>query len=118
MANINETEENVDNKELSKKELKALKKKEKKEKKEKAKSESGLEGYEEEEETNDYESMKPQELFKMCKERDIDCKPKKSKEYYIDLLEEKKLLALPALSKMKKKNTRELVLMKMTLKSL
>ncbi|MDY4468034.1 hypothetical protein [Treponema porcinum] len=37
---------------------------------------------------------------------------------YIDLLEEKKLLALPALSKMKKKNTRELVLMKMTLKSL
>ena len=30
----------------------------------------------------------------------------------------KKLLALPALSKMKKKNTRELVLMKMTLKSL
>ncbi|MDY3797361.1 MAG: hypothetical protein SOZ81_11765 [Agathobacter sp.] len=51
MANINETEENVDNKELSKKELKALKKKEKKEKKEKAKSESGLEGYEEEEET-------------------------------------------------------------------
>lgn len=51
MANINETEENVDNKELSKKELKALKKKEKKEKKEKAKSESGLEDYEEEEET-------------------------------------------------------------------
>lgn len=43
---------------------------------------------EEEEETNDYESMKPQELYKLCKERDIDCKPKKSKEYYIDLLEE------------------------------
>ena len=42
----------------------------------------------EEEETNDYESMKPQELYKLCKERDIDCKPKKSKEYYIDLLEE------------------------------
>ena len=34
------------------------------------------------------ESMKPQELYKLCKERDIDCKPKKSKEYYIDLLEE------------------------------
>ena len=32
--------------------------------------------------------MKPQELYKLCKERDIDCKPKKSKEYYIDLLEE------------------------------
>ena len=44
--------------------------------------------WEEEEETTDYESMKPQELFKLCKERDIDCKPKKSKEYYIDLLEE------------------------------
>ena len=43
---------------------------------------------EEEEEANDYESMKPQELYKLCKERDIDCKPKKSKEYYIDLLEE------------------------------
>lgn len=39
-------------------------------------------------ETNDYESMKPQELYKLCKERDIECKPKKSKEYYIDLLEE------------------------------
>ena len=43
---------------------------------------------EEEDETNDYESMKPQELYKLCKERDIECKPKKSKEYYIDLLEE------------------------------
>lgn len=43
---------------------------------------------EEEEQENDYESMKPQELYKLCKERDIDCKPKKSKEYYIDLLEE------------------------------
>ena len=42
----------------------------------------------EEEQENDYESMKPQELYKLCKERDIDCKPKKAKEYYIDLLEE------------------------------
>lgn len=42
----------------------------------------------EEEQKNDYDSMKPQELYKLCKERDIDCKPKKSKEYYIDLLEE------------------------------
>lgn len=42
----------------------------------------------EEEQENDYNSMKPQELYKLCKERDIDCKPKKSKEYYIDLLEE------------------------------
>ena len=37
---------------------------------------------------NDYESMKPQELYKLCKERSIQCKPKKAKEYYIDLLEE------------------------------
>lgn len=44
--------------------------------------------YEEEEETKDYESMKPQELYKLCRERDISCKPKKAKEYYIDLLEE------------------------------
>ena len=42
----------------------------------------------EEEQENDYDSMKPQELYKLCKERNIDCKPKKSKEYYIDLLEE------------------------------
>lgn len=41
-----------------------------------------------EEEENDYESKSAKELFKLCKERDIDCKPKKSKEYYIDLLEE------------------------------
>lgn len=39
------------------------------------------------EETQDYESMKPQELYKLCKERKIECKPKKSKQYYIDLLE-------------------------------
>lgn len=43
---------------------------------------------EDEEQENDYESMKPVELFKLCKERDISCKPKKSKEYYIDLLTE------------------------------
>ena len=43
---------------------------------------------EDEEDENDYESMKPQELYKLCKERDIKCKPKKTKEYYIDLLEE------------------------------
>lgn len=46
------------------------------------------EDLEDEEQENDYESMKPQELYKLCKEREISCKPKKSKEYYIDLLEE------------------------------
>lgn len=39
------------------------------------------------EEEQDYENMKPQELYKLCKERGISCKSKKSKEYYIDLLE-------------------------------
>lgn len=42
----------------------------------------------EEEDENDYESMTAKELYKLCKDRDIECRPKKSKEYYIDLLEE------------------------------
>lgn len=42
----------------------------------------------EEEHENDYESMSAKELFKLCKERGIDCKQKKTKEYYIDMLEE------------------------------
>lgn len=44
--------------------------------------------WDDEEKENDYESMKPKELYELCKERDIDCKPRKSKEYYIDMLEE------------------------------
>lgn len=44
--------------------------------------------WDDEEEGQDYESMTAKELFQLCKERDIDCKPKKTKEYYIDLLEE------------------------------
>lgn len=43
---------------------------------------------EDEESENDYESMSAKELYQLCKEREIDCKPKKTKEYYIDLLEE------------------------------
>lgn len=43
---------------------------------------------EEDEEEQDYESMSARELFQLCKERNIDCNPKKAKEYYIDLLEE------------------------------
>lgn len=35
-----------------------------------------------------YEDMSPKELFKLCKEREIECKPKKSARYYINLLEE------------------------------
>ena len=43
---------------------------------------------EEEEEEAGYESMTAQELYKICKKSGIECKPKKTKEYYIDLLEE------------------------------
>ena len=39
-------------------------------------------------ETKDYESMSAKELYSECKDRGIDCKPKKTKEYYIDLLEQ------------------------------
>lgn len=42
----------------------------------------------EDEDEQNYESMKPRELYKLCKKRNIECKPKKAKEYYIDLLEE------------------------------
>lgn len=45
-------------------------------------------GEDEEEQEENYEDMTAKELFRLCKEREIDCKPKKSKEYYIDLLEE------------------------------
>ncbi len=41
-----------------------------------------------EDEEQDYSEMSAKELYTLCKERDIDCKPKKTKEYYIDLLEE------------------------------
>lgn len=44
--------------------------------------------WDDEEEGQDYESMTAKELFQLCKDRDIECKPKKTKEYYIDLLEE------------------------------
>lgn len=36
----------------------------------------------------DYSEMTPKELYKECKERDIECAPKKSVKYYINLLEE------------------------------
>ena len=39
-------------------------------------------------EEQNYSEMSAKELYTLCKERDIDCKPKKTKEYYIDLLEE------------------------------
>ena len=43
---------------------------------------------EEEEEEVDYEEMTARELYNLCKKREISCKPKRSIEYYVDLLEE------------------------------
>ena len=42
----------------------------------------------EDETTTNYEDMSAKELYKLCKERDIEAPPKKSAEYYIELLEE------------------------------
>ena len=36
----------------------------------------------------EYDDMTPKALYKLCKERDIDAKPKKNKAYYIELLKE------------------------------
>ena len=32
--------------------------------------------------------MSPKELYKLCKDREIECVPKKAAKYYINLLEE------------------------------
>lgn len=70
----------------------------KKSKKIKAKSKKHEEYDEDEDDTFDdeefddeeesYEDMSPKELFKLCKEREIEAKPKKNARYYINLLEE------------------------------
>lgn len=38
-------------------------------------------------EDNDYQNMKARELYNLCEDRGIEVEPRKSKEYYIDLLE-------------------------------
>lgn len=43
---------------------------------------------EDDDESTDYEDMSTKELYSLCKERKIECKPKKSEKYYINLLEE------------------------------
>lgn len=43
---------------------------------------------EEDAEEIDYEEMTEKELYKLCKKRDIEAKPKRTKNYYINLLEE------------------------------
>jgi len=42
----------------------------------------------EDETTTNYEDMSARELYKLCKEKGLDPQTKKSKEYYIELLEE------------------------------
>lgn len=46
------------------------------------------EEWEEEESENDYSSMTPLKLYKLCKEREIEAEKKKPAKYYINLLEE------------------------------
>lgn len=43
---------------------------------------------EEEEDEIDYSDLSPQELYKLCKERDIDVQPRKTAKFYIRQLEE------------------------------
>lgn len=43
---------------------------------------------EEEEDEIDYSDLSPQELYKLCKERDIDTQPRKAAKFYIRQLEE------------------------------
>lgn len=52
------------------------------------KKKSKVKDDEEWEDENDYSEMTAKELFKLCKERDIEALPKKSEKYYINLLEE------------------------------
>lgn len=43
---------------------------------------------EEDDETVDYSELSAKELYKLCKERDIEAKPKQKPKYYIQLLED------------------------------
>lgn len=56
--------------------------------KEKAKKSDDWEDDDDEDDVLPYEDMTPKELFKLCKERNIDCVPRKPVKYYINLLEE------------------------------
>lgn len=65
-----------------------IKKKKKKARKEEEEPEEEWEDEEEEDEDLNYEDMTPIELYKLCKERGLNVKPKGKKGYYIDRLEE------------------------------
>ena len=43
---------------------------------------------EDDDDEKDYENMTPKELYKLCKEYDIEAAPKKTQKYYINLLNE------------------------------
>lgn len=60
----------------------------KKETKQRYKNEPEEEDDEDEEAEMDYEEMTAKELYKLCQEREIECRPRKDKDYYIELLEE------------------------------
>jgi hypothetical protein len=73
------------------KQRKARLKKEKEAKEKKAKKGKGKKEEDDEEEDDDdidYTDMSSRELYSLCKERDIEVKPKKEKEYYIEKLVE------------------------------
>ena len=40
------------------------------------------------EESSEYDDMTPKELYKLCKERDLEVEPKKPAAFYINLLKE------------------------------
>ena len=79
-------DENADNDDIDDDEEEDVKPKNKKPSKPSTKRSKPVD--DEEEEDTDYYSMSPRELYNLCKERNIDCYPKKTEKYYIGLLEE------------------------------
>lgn len=84
------TEDEEDDEALKRKKKKATKKPVKKvvEEPEEENDYDSEEEWDEEESENDYSSMTPLKLYKLCKEREIEAEKKKPAKYYINLLEE------------------------------
>lgn len=80
-----EAEEETEEEEAPKPKKKARKSK-KAAKVEEPEDEGNDDSDEEESETTDYESMSAQELFKLCKEKGIAVKPKRSVKFYVEKL--------------------------------
>lgn len=83
-------DEEEDDEALKRKKKKATKKPAKKvvEEPEEENDYDSEEEWDEEESENDYSSMTPLKLYKLCKEREIEAEKKKPAKYYINLLEE------------------------------